>query len=495
MVFPGRRSLGCYTCRQRKVKCDATRPACARCTKFGRKCGGYPDTFKFKSYNGPSSREASLSLTVESEEESGAGSTLESSVEAASSTSMQLDIYGPKRDSQSLYMSPSIGSACSDTSSLSYFMHRHVVVIHKSPCGGHLTFLPDLYREKGSEPCLKHAVQSVAYLSLFNLHGAPTLWYQARRQYSLALAALAAAIDTPETAAGDEVFASSLLLSMFADLSNEPMSDGNEHIPGMHALMQLRTPGGQYGRRLLAWASTQMVRAITSQQYQYALLPPVIRELQRPDSVSQAVKLLGLISELCQSLQDIKKALLWQQDHSSSSACTPLNNSLREVSWKLKHVFYEIDNWHACLPYHWKRELQNMKIGNMIGAHSGGLGLSGQDVWTACFLAMITAAHLVFYIQCLDNSRYLLSSSEAGSMSLALYSIESRIREAVRVICSAVQCSLGSMNEHGVFELLWEAKGGIAYNLLSPIELVARCRFASPDQALLCTQALQFLRR
>jgi hypothetical protein len=94
-------------------------------------------------------------------------------------------------------------------------MHHHVVVILKSPCGGHPTFLPDLRREKGSEHCLRHPVQSVAYLSLFNRHGRPTLWYQARQQYSLALAALAAAIDAPETAAGDEVFASSLLLSMF----------------------------------------------------------------------------------------------------------------------------------------------------------------------------------------------------------------------------------------------------------------------------------------
>jgi hypothetical protein len=193
---------------------------------------------------------------------------------------MQHDIYDFGGDSHSMLISPNIGSTCSDTSSLAYFMHHYVVVIHKSPCGGHLTFLPDLYREKGAEPCLSHAVQSVAYLSLFNLHGAPTLWYQARRQYSLALAALAAAIDTPESAAGDEVFASSLLLSMFVvsscafsrlplvlkladiipqDLSNERTRDSNEHIPGMHALMQLRSPGGKYGRGLLAWAATQMV--------------------------------------------------------------------------------------------------------------------------------------------------------------------------------------------------------------------------------------------
>ncbi|CEL02163.1 hypothetical protein ASPCAL03335 [Aspergillus calidoustus] len=409
--------------------------------------------------------------------------------------SMQLDIYDFGGDSHSMLISPNIGSACSDMSSLAYFMHHYVVVIHKSPCGGHLTFLPDLYREKGAEPCLSHAVQSVAYLSLFNLHGAPTLWYQARRQYSLALAALAAAIDTPESAAGDEVFASSLLLSMFVDLSNERTSDANEHIPGMHALMQLRSPGGKYGRGLLAWAATQMVQTISTHQYQYALLPPLLKEIQRPDSVSQAVKLLGLLSHFCQSVQDIKKALPWQLDNTPTDARTPFNDLLCEISWKLKHVFYEIDNWHACLPFHWKRQLQSMRIGNALGAQRGGLGLSGQDAWTTCFLALITSAHLAFYIQCLDSSKLLHSPSGAGPTSLSLYNIEGRIREAIRAICSAVQCSLGSLDENGVFEPSWEAKGGIGHNLLSPMELVARCRFASPDQALLCTQALQILRR
>ncbi|KAK3390971.1 hypothetical protein B0H63DRAFT_128800 [Podospora didyma] len=33
---------GCFTCKQRKVKCDETKPHCLRCTSHGRACGGYP---------------------------------------------------------------------------------------------------------------------------------------------------------------------------------------------------------------------------------------------------------------------------------------------------------------------------------------------------------------------------------------------------------------------------------------------------------------------
>ncbi|KAL3463546.1 hypothetical protein BJX64DRAFT_287292 [Aspergillus heterothallicus] len=494
MVFPGRRSIGCYTCRQRKVKCDATRPACGRCTKFGRKCGGYPDTFKFKSYNGCSfSDPAQLPGSEEEYSAESTGSANgENSSEGAISAVVPLSHYETSSISQSWYISPLLDTTCSDSSSLAYFMHHHVVVIHKSPCGGHLAFLPDLYREKGTAPCLKHAIQSVAYLSLFNRHSAPALWYQARKNYSLALAALAAAIDTPESASGHEVFASSLFLSMFIDLSSE-RKGRNDHIAGMHALLQLRTPEGKYGRRLLAWASTQMVQAIASDQYQYALLPPLLKGIQRPDSVSGAVRLLGLISEFCQSMQDTRNTLLWRPDQ-PSTVQAPLTNILGDLAWKLKHVFYEIDHWHACLPYHWKRQLHRMKLSN--GVHGEGIGLSGQDPWTTCFLAVISSAHLAFYVQCLDNSKYFLLASDSSGSWLSLYNVEGRIRETITVICSAVRYTLGSLDVNNIFEPVPSySSRGIGHNLLASMELVARCRFALPGQILLCTQALRFLRR
>ena len=43
MVYTGRPSAGCRTCRSRKVKCDEARPVCAQCIKSKRECGGYPD--------------------------------------------------------------------------------------------------------------------------------------------------------------------------------------------------------------------------------------------------------------------------------------------------------------------------------------------------------------------------------------------------------------------------------------------------------------------
>ncbi|KAJ4146502.1 hypothetical protein NW754_001967 [Fusarium falciforme] len=44
-------SKGCHTCKQRRVKCDEGKPACQRCIRIGRDCGGYqtkPVKLKFK---------------------------------------------------------------------------------------------------------------------------------------------------------------------------------------------------------------------------------------------------------------------------------------------------------------------------------------------------------------------------------------------------------------------------------------------------------------
>ncbi|EXJ94534.1 hypothetical protein A1O1_02930 [Capronia coronata CBS 617.96] len=42
---------GCYTCRERKLKCDDTRPACKRCIALGVECQGYGVKLSWLSYN------------------------------------------------------------------------------------------------------------------------------------------------------------------------------------------------------------------------------------------------------------------------------------------------------------------------------------------------------------------------------------------------------------------------------------------------------------
>ncbi|KAL2867005.1 Zn(II)2Cys6 transcription factor domain-containing protein [Aspergillus lucknowensis] len=42
MVYTGKPSTGCQTCRSRRIKCDETRPHCNACIRSSRECPGYP---------------------------------------------------------------------------------------------------------------------------------------------------------------------------------------------------------------------------------------------------------------------------------------------------------------------------------------------------------------------------------------------------------------------------------------------------------------------
>lgn len=106
-------------------------------------------------------------------------------------------------------------SFCKEWQSLCSFMNQVVLKVHRSPCGGHLAFLPDFFEEKGNAPCLKHAILSVSYITLANISGTQESYIKARRHYGLSLGHLNKMLGSREDAMKDETFAACLLLSIF----------------------------------------------------------------------------------------------------------------------------------------------------------------------------------------------------------------------------------------------------------------------------------------
>jgi hypothetical protein len=48
MVNTGKPSGACINCRERRIKCDETKPCCVKCLKSGRTCAGYSQGFKLR---------------------------------------------------------------------------------------------------------------------------------------------------------------------------------------------------------------------------------------------------------------------------------------------------------------------------------------------------------------------------------------------------------------------------------------------------------------
>lgn len=270
----------------------------------------------------------------------------------------------------------------------------------------------------------------------------------------------------------------------------------------MHALIQARgsaSLSGKYGRRLLAWAFNQLVstfpaatdslmanvmkqiQAIANNEYGYAHLPSLFEDLERPDSVCQAIKLVSLVSGFCESTRETRHLSTYPQTLPQS----------------LEHVFEEIVDWESQLPGHWKRQLEHMRRDTSTG--KGEPPDQSANIWTACFMALITSSTLLFYIRCLDYfPAFFLTDYESRSADGELYfpvfyryDIHRRIEQSLNTICSSVRYALGDLDVYGTFHPFPEINHGIAYNLRWPISLVSQCGFASTEQVLLCTEALR----
>lgn len=228
MVFPGRLSTGCHICRTRKVKvraptrnllksywtrkqCDGAKPECRRCAQHGVKCTGYPDRFSFREYKPPKQSKVGKSVSSRSRTASPRPGS-KSASPSTSENSTRDSRFGVVLAAQSPSNAPSI---CSDWQSVCNLMHQLVLPVHRSPCGGYLAFLPQLFQEKGDSPSLRYAILGVSYLTLSKSHSGGELQIKARKNYGACLNSLNQEISSQDNAVRDETLAACLLLSIF----------------------------------------------------------------------------------------------------------------------------------------------------------------------------------------------------------------------------------------------------------------------------------------
>ncbi|PYH86211.1 hypothetical protein BO82DRAFT_418590 [Aspergillus uvarum CBS 121591] len=476
MVFPGKLSAGCILCRKRKVKCDEGKPGCQRCITHGVPCPGYPDAFAFRGYE-----------------------------VAHGSTAGKLKVVRNARSPPSSPREPK-QKKDSELMSLCYFHHHHVLRVQRSPCEGHLAFFPDLFQERGNDPCFKHAVLSVSYLTLFHKARVPKFQINARRHYGLALRLLNQALSFSQTQVRDEIFAASLFLSMFSDLSGEGATTGllNPHIPGIYSLMQLRgipSRSNKYSRRLCGWAYTQMqVQAMIRREFRYACMPPSFDEITRPCTVIRSSILTGKLSDFCMQVTNARR-------RTSPSSPIPAD-TLHALLVQACTLLIELHNWQATIPNHWRNQYENptptptpsplSEKATAADPHT-----RGRDPWTTCFLAGVQAAQISFYQQFLDcwEEWCFLQGRHASLSELALLGFPDDpamflldgIAYLAEVICATVTSTLGGLDAEAPhrFRLHEHAKLANGYTLLWPMWVVVNCPFADPDQVALCRAAIE----
>ncbi|KAI1265859.1 hypothetical protein F5Y18DRAFT_426371 [Xylariaceae sp. FL1019] len=229
MPNTGQKSPNCHLCRQRRVKCDLTRPACLRCTKYGVPCPGYrkEGDVVFKNQIGVLAKKKSTRVSAQKR--------------------------GKPKGSE-LLVNVSTGDICPlssslplPTSSAAFVLRRFASSSHGSLQYGELwDFLPDLYNDEKDSSCLITCSDTFRQACIANEQGLSNNRESLLRSAKL-IGAANQVMRHQESRVADSTLLSIWLLALYelllGDKGNESMPAPpawHTHVEGLASLIKLR---------------------------------------------------------------------------------------------------------------------------------------------------------------------------------------------------------------------------------------------------------------
>ncbi|KAG8158387.1 hypothetical protein KVR01_011509 [Diaporthe batatas] len=267
MVYCGKPSMGCRTCRARRIKCDETRPVCNQCIKSRRHCSGYRSDFDIlhrdetqataarakkaaaKKAAKRAAEEGGFVITFDTAQDMNSGNKAGSSSRKNSAAHLGAD-HGSSSSQSSSPTTSSPTSAVPGPSSrpnayasplevvsfpaaapaipldqrASHFFAWNFIMVpgQRGRNSGHLDYLlPLLNSQNRPDSAFQLAYSAVALAAMGNrLKGDSTdLVELSYMQHSRALAAIARALQDPVESKHDGTLATVLLLSLFEKIT------------------------------------------------------------------------------------------------------------------------------------------------------------------------------------------------------------------------------------------------------------------------------------
>ncbi|KAK7208672.1 hypothetical protein V2G26_015850 [Clonostachys chloroleuca] len=254
MVYCGKASQGCQSCRTRRIKCDKLRPDCSQCVRVSKKCPGYRDQLSLM-FRDESSKviqkahaqwgvddvpEASGSTLTEPTSSKPPASTLpHDQISAASTLPSPPSSHAGFSTDLAPYLHggvhPSIGESYEDQG-FRFYINRYLI--------GH----PDEPRTAAElsmggwhwDPALRDIFTAVGLAGLSNLKGDLELMSTARRQYGSALRTAGQLIQSKQQPSVDVTSRLVVLLALFELVKGTELSAGTvyAHVAGGAALIR-----------------------------------------------------------------------------------------------------------------------------------------------------------------------------------------------------------------------------------------------------------------
>ncbi|KAI1810820.1 hypothetical protein GGS20DRAFT_152085 [Poronia punctata] len=509
MVFPGRFSTGCKRCRQRKVKCDESRPSCRRCYIYGKPCPGYTDQFHFrfdKTATKQKSPAPAPTTTTSSSSSSNGRRESQTPCQQPVQPEPQLHQQQQQQQEQEMINAQAVMRTNAQTSaimppldvsyndvSLCYFVRRFVTPEDGGNLPGHLSFLPSLFNHDGNG-LLELATLSVAQMAAYNQFGGDKFRIQSYQNYGRAVRALRTTIETQDKVTDDRVLASVLLLCMFKDIGEEGWGDAGEHASGLYYLLERRGVEQIFTNRgfelfLLSLLKLQ-VHSFLNQDDKYSDPGGLVAWLGKFDPMMRAMALMSKVMRLRHNLFKFGPGLDTEQSPSGDIPSESGTRSSEEDATILQACFEalgEFDTWDTEAEAYWKNTFDGKSIPAALGELAN--RATYYDPKTACIIILVRSARLIMLLSILEYHDTVRVSSgtddwmvgDESAWADCIPILEHSVRLTIDDMLCCVPFALGDLSPDGQ-SVSMPHDGAAALIIIQPMRLVTYCVYASPEQ-------------
>ncbi|KAK3298053.1 uncharacterized protein B0H64DRAFT_136845 [Chaetomium fimeti] len=237
MVYGGKPSRGCRTCRARRIKCDEGKPTCKRCEKSRRECGGYRPEFEIVHRDQTGSTVRRLRKAGDAQQQQ-------------PTTPRPFVFIQEEPQPWRRRQSPSPSPVSALTIPLAhrascYFASNFILVPVGVAPHGFMEYLVPLMDTEPSESALRYAFNACAFALLGNRARADSinLAQLSLKEHTLALAQTHKALGHPAAASTDSTLAAVLLLCLYESITaikESRMLAWRTHIDGAVHIVQTR---------------------------------------------------------------------------------------------------------------------------------------------------------------------------------------------------------------------------------------------------------------
>ncbi|GAB1313646.1 White-opaque regulator 1 [Madurella fahalii] len=242
MVYGGKPSRGCRTCRARRIKCDEGKPTCKRCEKSKRECGGYRPEFEIVHRDQTGStvrrmRNKAAAAAAKQQKQRGAGAHSFYLVQGQPAAQQQRSSPSP----------PPVLTVPIAQRASCYFASNFILVplhVGANP-HGFMEYLVPLIESEPAGSALRYAYNACAFALLGNRAKADgfDLARLSLKEHTLALAQTHKALGHPAMASTDATLAAVLMLCLYESITaigESRMLAWRSHIDGAIDLVKTR---------------------------------------------------------------------------------------------------------------------------------------------------------------------------------------------------------------------------------------------------------------